>query len=751
MDSFPNSDGHKLVCQLVEVIQSNKAYLSEIDGAIGDGDHGINMSKGFSMAGERIGDKKVSLSEGLLIIGKTLLMEIGGAMGPLYGSIFKSMGKACRDSETIDKETFAEMLKAALDSVDKLGKARPGDKTLIDTLDPAVDDFVAAIEAKKSFSESLDSMKAAAQKGRDSTRDLVAKKGRASRLGERSRGHLDAGATSCCLILCTLADGSQALMRESPKCALRMEDQATNPTLDSRKPPLWGDQGNGTYRNPILWADFNNPEVLRDGDDYYLISATHHFMGMQVLHSRDLVNWRFISRVYERMDFDPRYDAPGLAYQHGSWAPCMVKHDGRFYIYFITVREGIFMTVADHPSGPWAPLHHVHREVEWEDPYPFWDDDGTAWLFHGGKRSYPLRLHQMSSDGKQLLDDGFMVLEDPALKGPRVFKRHGWYYIFVAEAGMHKGRQVIYRSRSLKGPYEKRVLLHQGSSPITGPRQGPLIEVGDGRLAFIHQVVQTGYGRLTYLQPAEWGDDDWPRIGVGASADQPGEPVLSGSKPLSGQVCLPAMSDEFDTPELGLQWMWNHNPVLDAWSLTERPGWMRLYACTLQTESGMSGADGGRPVPAREDSLLFAWNILAQRPFGEDASATTLLDVNGMVEGQRAGLALFSIDYLWIGVVRENGRTFIRAATDDAVRDGVDLLPNVTKIHLRVQLSPGCRGSVSWSLDGETFYQLGPIVSHRFAWFEGVKYALFTYNVQADEGYADFDYIRCRHDGPVEQ
>lgn len=196
-----------VVADLVETINANRAWLSEIDGAIGDGDHGINMSKGFTQAGAALGDPPPPLAAALRVLSDALFEGIGGSMGPLYGSLFSAMADTLGEAQTLDAPLFGRMLHAALDGVEEIGSAKPGDKTMLDALAPATEAFDAAQAAGKSFSESLDAMAAAAERGRDATRDMIARVGRASRLGERSRGVLDAGATSCCLILQTLATG----------------------------------------------------------------------------------------------------------------------------------------------------------------------------------------------------------------------------------------------------------------------------------------------------------------------------------------------------------------------------------------------------------------------------------------------------------------------------------------------------------------------------------------------------------------
>lgn len=211
MESFGSDQGRTIILDLVRTIQDNADYLSEIDGAIGDGDHGINMNKGFSRVQERL-DDQVDLASCLKVLGEILLSEIGGAMGPLYGTFFLEMAGACKSKTEIDSQVFGQMLDAALKGVQDIGNARVGDKTLIDTLVPAHQAFFAAIETGEGFAGALRNMVGAAEKGKESTRDLVAKIGRASRLGDRSRGYLDAGSTSCYLILKSLADTITALL-----------------------------------------------------------------------------------------------------------------------------------------------------------------------------------------------------------------------------------------------------------------------------------------------------------------------------------------------------------------------------------------------------------------------------------------------------------------------------------------------------------------------------------------------------------
>ena len=207
MGTFKNAEGKSVLLKMVTAIQENKTYLGDVDGLIGDGDHGMNMNKGFTMFGDRIADEEIGFSDGLNELGTILFNEIGGSMGPIYGTILMDMAEAGEDLSEISVADFGKMLEAGLEGLYGIVDARVGDKTLVDTLAPSVEVVKAGAEAGKGFEEVMPEMKKAAEAGRDSTKDMVAKYGRSSRLGERSRGVLDAGATSCCIVLTSMADG----------------------------------------------------------------------------------------------------------------------------------------------------------------------------------------------------------------------------------------------------------------------------------------------------------------------------------------------------------------------------------------------------------------------------------------------------------------------------------------------------------------------------------------------------------------
>ncbi|MCR5130631.1 MAG: glycoside hydrolase 43 family protein [Prevotella sp.] len=291
----------------------------------------------------------------------------------------------------------------------------------------------------------------------------------------------------------------------------------------------WGDQGDGTFVNPVLNADFSDPDVIRVGTKYYMVASDFHFIGMQVLESDDMVNWRYVSQVYSRFD-EPGWDS-NQHYAGGSWAPAIRYHEGKFYIYFCTPEEGLYMTTATDARGPWSPLHLVKRIAKWEDPCPFWDEDGQAYLGRSRHGAGPIIVHRMSPDGKQLLDDGVTVYTGPVAEGTKFLKRNGYYYLIIPEGGVGQGWQTVLRSKDIYGPYERRIVLERGTTQVNGPHQGALVDTPDGNWWFYHFQETPVLGRVVHLQPAGW-QDDWPYMGVDLDGNGVGEPVSKWQCPL---------------------------------------------------------------------------------------------------------------------------------------------------------------------------------------------------------------------------
>jgi beta-xylosidase len=501
-----------------------------------------------------------------------------------------------------------------------------------------------------------------------------------------------------------------------------------------------------TYDNPILYADYSDPDVVRFGTHYYLIASTFHFSpGIPVLESNDLVHWSIVGHVLHRLDFHPSYDLPGpldfsdatehsksnyaLGYRYASgiWAPAIRAYNGRLYVYFVTPTEGIFMTSAAHATGPWEAPVKVIDQPGLEDPCPFWDEDGQAYLVHSKVGAGPLILHRMSADGKNVLDDGEVIMEDPVrlptLEGPKLYKRNGYYYIFAPFGGVEHGSQAVLRSRDIYGPYEVRTVLSEGSTAIQGPHQGGYVETPSGEGWFVHFNSTGAYGRIVYLEPVRWVDD-WPVIGA-----PPGQPVLSYAAPDVGRTfpaIYPQTSDEFNRRTLSPQWEWNHNPLDSHWSLTERPGFLRLQAL---------------PAP----DLVSARNTLTQVLQGPSAQITTKLAVSGMVDGQRAGLAMFGRRPSWIGVVQNQGQRHLTFAVGGSETSGPVL--DVGTVILRMQVAAE-QARYSFSIDaGKTFQELGSPAPLFFSWWKAARPALFTFNSDphaSRTGLADFDWLRVR-------
>lgn len=318
-----------------------------------------------------------------------------------------------------------------------------------------------------------------------------------------------------------------------------------------------------TYSNPIIHADYSDPDAIGvDGDFYMTASSFNCVPGLPVLHSTDLVHWSLISHALETM-YDDDFSEPQLG--KGVWAPSMRYHNGEYYIYWGDPDRGIFMVKARDPRGPWDPPHCVWKGVGRIDTCPFWDGDGQAYLVHALAKSRAgyasvIRVCRMSPDGKSLLDDGKLVFDgngtQPTIEGPKFYKRDGWYYIFAPAGGVRNGWQTVLRSKNPMGPYEIKTVLEQGSTGINGPHQGAWVELENGEDWFLHFQDKDAYGRIVHLQPMSWGEDGWPLIGEDYDSNGVGEPVLTyrapGVKQNTKEVL--AASDSFDGDKLGLQW-----------------------------------------------------------------------------------------------------------------------------------------------------------------------------------------------------
>ena len=476
----------------------------------------------------------------------------------------------------------------------------------------------------------------------------------------------------------------------------------------------WGDQGNETYKNPVLNADYSDPDVIRVGKKYYMVASDFHFIGMQVLESSDMVNWQIVSQIYNRFDL-PGWDE-NKHYGGGSWAPSIRWHEGKFYVYFCTPDEGLFMSTATDARGPWEQLHCVKAVAKWEDPCPLFDDDGKAYLGRSQHGAGPIIVHKMSADGKTLLDDGVTVYTGPVAEGTKWLKRGGYYYLIIPEGGVGYGWQTVLRSKDVYGPYEKRVVLEQGSTQVNGPHQGALVNTPDGEWWFYHFQATPALGRVVHLQPARW-KDDWPFIGVDIDGNGIGEPVSVWTKPnvaanIKVKSMLPQTSDDFNGERLGLQWQWCHNPNNDHWSLTERKGWLTLHA---------------QPSP----DLKNARNMLTQKSMGYQGEATTMMDCRNIVDGTSAGLLCMGREYRGIGVSNEGIYLEIEGQHEVVSKK------RPSKVWLRISLNVLTnKHQFCYSLDGKHFTSAGaPFEMHDGNW-KGFRIGIYCYG---NGGKAQFD------------
>lgn len=497
---------------------------------------------------------------------------------------------------------------------------------------------------------------------------------------------------------------------------------------ERNKDTRWGDQGDGTYVNPILNADYSDPEVIRVGEKYYMICSEFHFMGIPVLESTDMVNWKIIGQVYDRLNF-PEYDK-NERYGGGAWAPAIRYHENKYWVYFCSPNEGLFMSTATKPEGPWSPLLNVKNVGGWEDPCPLWDDDGQAYLGRSQLGGGPIIIHKMSTDGTRLLDDGTTVYTGPVAEGTKMFKKDGYYYISIPEGGVSTGWQTILRSRNIYGPYEQRIVLEQGSTKVNGPHQGSLVDTPDGEWWFYHFQSKDPLGRIVHLQPARW-EDGWPVIGVDYDGNGIGEPVKEWPMPLanrSKEVYGPQTSDDFSAPELAVQWQMNHNPVNANWTLTERPGYLTIKAL-------------------KADKLRNAKNMFTQKTMGYFGEASTEIDCSKLTEGQRAGLFCLGNKHNAIGIERSNGENFIYVEFDGSAEQLIKT-PGTT-VFLKVFLNANSNvHQFYYSFDNAEFIACKEAFSLGSGDWKGTRVGLFSYNTKGNTGEAAFNWFDYKYDGP---
>ncbi len=541
------------------------------------------------------------------------------------------------------------------------------------------------------------------------------------------------------------------------------------PSAQSAPPAPWlPDLGDGNYKNPIIFADYSDPDVVRVGDDFYLTSSSFTCVpGLPVLHSKDLVNWTIIGHALPTQVPADHFNA--VRSGGGVWAPSIRFHNGKFYIFYPDPDYGIYRVTATDPAGPWSAPVLVKGGRGLEDPCPLWDDDGKVWLVHawvgsrtGGKNNI-LTLVPLSDDATHATGDGVDIINGKDLgvtgtEGPKFYKMNGYYYIFAPVGGVAPGQQAVFRSRNIAGPYDMKIVLAQGSTKINGPHQGGLVDTPDGKQWwFIHfqdMSSQKGNeGRVTHLEPVVWAADGWPVMGNDPGHTGTGEPVAIFKKPDVGKTYPPAApqtSDEFDSPKLGLQWQWLANPQSWWYSLTDQSGELRLFAQLANS------------------SLVRQPNLLLQKIPAPSFSVTVKMDFTQSLPGDRAGLIIYGTPCAWIGLVKTAdgfrlsqvvSRAGTGPETPDVAVESAGLDVKSPAIYLAFTMVDGARTQFSYSEDGKTFTPLGAplsIAAIHGSWI-GAKFGLFALtSTEANHGmtppptpqYADFDWIHVAPAAP---
>ncbi|MET4897177.1 glycoside hydrolase 43 family protein [Sphingomonadaceae bacterium jetA1] len=488
---------------------------------------------------------------------------------------------------------------------------------------------------------------------------------------------------------------------------------------------VWrSDQGDGTYRNPVLFADYPDPDIIRVGRDFYFVSTTFvDSPGIVILHSRDLVNWQLATHVVPRLDGNPKYDLrDGGDYRHGFYAASIRHHDGVFYIAVTPVGQKTRIYRARSITGPWT---YTVLDRAAFDPALFIDDDGKGYIITSVGTDGTTTLLTLNADYTAVTASK-VVYYNKGAEGSHVVKRNGWYYLFNAIPNTLS--MTISRSRSLTGPWETRPSI--STRDRTGGHQGAIVDLPDGGWFGFVMYDAGPIGRMTNISPVHWVDD-WP---VWGTADAPGRVPERARKPIDGQpFAEPATSDDFNAPRLGLQWQWNHNPDDSRWSLTERPGFLRL-----------------RPTGA--DNVWLARNTLTQKGQGPAGRGVVRLDISGIGEGDVCGFGTFGKISAQLSVLGLPGnRRALTMRVTDATVDGPRTqvreaaIPIAgTRLWLRTDMDfVGHVGRVGYSLDGQRWQDVGGTFPLVYDWrtgtFQGQKFALSCFNPRPGAGRLDVD------------
>jgi len=526
-------------------------------------------------------------------------------------------------------------------------------------------------------------------------------------------------------------------------CCLRPNAQGTYLST------VWvADNGNGTYKNPVIYADYSDPDAIRVGDDYYMTSSSfNHIPGLPILHSKDLVNWTLIGHALNELP--PSGHFSKVQHGNGVWAPSIRYHNNEFYIYYPDPDFGIYLVKAKNINGPWSDPLLVEGGKGLIDPCPLWDDDGKVYLVHAyaGSRAgikSIIVVKQMNAEGTKTTGRVVMVYDghdlDPTIEGPKFYKRNGYYYIFAPAGGVSTGWQLVLRSKNVYGPYERKVVMDQGATTINGPHQGAWVDTKTGEHWFLHFQDKGAYGRVVHLQPMKWVHD-WPVIGDDKDGDGKGEPVLIYKKPNVGKTYpkkTPADTDEFNDTKLGLQWQWQANPK-PYWAFPFN-GKLRLFAY---------------PIPDSSKNYWDVPNLLLQKFPADEFMVTTKLSFKPRSDEEQTGLIIFGADYAYVSLVKKSDGIYLSFSvcavadkgSNETIQEGEKL--GNAEIYFRVTVRKGAQFEFSYSKDGKTFTTIGELLAAKPGRWIGAKMGLFCTGTKKsnDSGFVDVDWFRVSPPG----
>ncbi len=529
-------------------------------------------------------------------------------------------------------------------------------------------------------------------------------------------------------------------------CCVGVAMAQTTDSIPSR------DNGDGTYTNPIIHADYSDPDVCRAGADYYMTSSSFNCTpGLPILHSKDLVNWTIVGHALEANLPEEEYLVP--LHGCGVFAPSIRFHDGWFFIYWSDPDKGIYMTKTQNPAGRWEKPVMVKEGKGFIDPCPYWEENGQdAYLVHAlaGSRTHQgslLIMNRLAYDGTQVSDGQGRVVYDghgvnPTIEGPKLYKRDGWYWIFAPAGGVKNGWQLAMRSRTVDGPYEVRRVMERGKTNVNGPHQGAWVTTPDGKEDwFIHFQDKGAYGRIIHLQPMKWGKDGWPVIGEDKDRDGIGNPVARWKKPAVGQtysLAAPQTSDDFNTRQIGPQWQWNANSKVYWCYPAGELGVLRLFTVYQDGDSIYH-------------NLMDTPNLLLQKFPAEEFTVemkATYTNASGK-SGEKAGLVVMGLDYASLTFdTTPEGLQITMRECKDAVKGQPEhtveaRLLKGTTVWFRVKVSKGAVCQFSYSEDGKRFAEIGTPFTARVGKWIGAKVGVFACRPtpKGTCGWLDVDYF----------